>query len=64
MTDDRPHLHDLGDGLFAACLSCPEHGMAGWDRWIARSRAKDARITRMHREYARRTRARKARRHG
>lgn len=56
MTDTTPLVHRLSSGITVACLSCPEHGMEGWDRLVARSKAQDARVKRMHREYRRRTR--------
>lgn len=64
MADTAPFLHDFGDGLIVPCLSCAEHGMRGWDRYVARERARLARVRRMHSEYARRVRARRARRCG
>jgi hypothetical protein len=54
--------HDLGDGLTVACMSCVEHGMEGWNRFVARERERCARVKRMHREYSRRNRTRARRR--
>lgn len=64
MADTTPFRHDLGNGLTVACLSCPEHSVEGWDRMVARNRARAARVKRMHRDYARRSRARNRRHRG